>query len=78
MPGFVCSECRESVAEDASVCPHCGYNPSKKYRKSARNRWILAALLFASVIGTPIALYVAWKAWKQNKRAKTATPAVPA
>jgi hypothetical protein len=24
MPGPVCSECRETVQDDASACPHCG------------------------------------------------------
>ena len=78
MPETVCSKCRESVSEDASACPHCGYDPAAPHQKWGKIDGVLGGLLIMSVIGSPVGLFVLWRAWRHGRAAKKATVGVPA
>lgn len=78
MSEYVCQQCRESVSESASACPHCGYKPGKSHRRWSWVHFVLMIISFLSVIGFPLGLIFFWKARKHKKAAKNATPAVEA
>jgi len=78
MVEHVCSECRAQVAEAASRCENCGYNPAGGYN---RKKWlwgIPGVILTFSVIGIPLGVPMLWIARRNRKKAESATVGVPA
>lgn len=75
---LVCEECRSEVSEQANTCPSCGYNPAKDLERVAKTQYILAAICFFTIIGSPLGLVFAWSAHKKRKQKKNASPGVPA
>lgn len=76
MSQYVCEQCREEVAADAGVCPHCNYEPASAHRKGQMVNGVLGAICFFTVIGAPLGLWFFWKAIKHRKKRKTVSPAV--
>ena len=75
--GFVCEQCRETIDPNADVCPHCSYAPGESHRKAGGRRAIVAGLLIISIVGSPLGVWLLWKARKHDKKAEDASPAVP-
>lgn len=76
MSEFVCSQCRGKIAETATTCPHCHYNPGAKHARWRKIDGGVAALLILSIVGSPLGLWLLWRARKHAKKSKTARPAV--
>ena len=77
--GYVCEECRESVAnEQVSTCPHCGHDPGADIRSEAKRGYLLAVILCLTVVGGILGLPLAAYSYHHEKKADAATPAMPA
>jgi hypothetical protein len=75
---YVCERCREQVAPDATVCPHCGYDPGAELNSRARWCWGIGALLCLTVIGGVIGVPLVIWGFVLAGRIDDATPAVEA
>lgn len=78
MDDFVCSECCESIKENASVCPHCGSDPAADLEKQAKILYVFASISFFTIIGSPLGIALGWTAHKRRKKKSDASPAIPA
>lgn len=75
---YICEECRESISEEASVCPHCGYDPGSEMKSQAKWRLGVGALLCFTVVGAILGIPLGISGFRHYSRAENATPAVPA
>lgn len=73
---YVCEECRVEIVKGAKRCQHCGFNPAGPHQKWGKIDGVVGGLLLMSVIGSPIGLFVLWRAWRHGRAAKKASPAV--
>lgn len=75
---YICEECRESINEQASVCPHCGYDPGTEIESQAKWRLGVGALLCLTIVGGIIGIPLVISGFRHSSRGEKATPAVPA
>lgn len=74
----VCEECRGEVDEQASTCPHCGYDPGAEIRSQANWRLGVGALLCFTIIGGVIGIPLVISGLRHKGKASDASPAVAA
>ena len=74
---YVCEQCREPVAQSASVCPHCGYGSSDGHKLWWWVHLIASLILIGTIIGIPLAIPFMRKG-RAHRKAANATPATPA
>lgn len=70
MTELVCERCRESVADAAKNCPHCGYNPIAEAKQSVKWTGRIGALLCLTVIGVPLGIPMVFSAKRTVRKAK--------
>lgn len=76
--GYVCEQCRADIDPEASVCPHCGYDPAADIQSQAKWRWGVGALLCFTVVGGIIGVPLVISGFLHARKADSVSPAIDA
>ena len=76
MSSYVCEQCRADIDPEASVCPHCGYDPAGDIESEATKRLIVGLVLTLTLVGAVIGIPLMYSAVRHNRRAEDARPAI--